>query len=96
MLKWFWDKDFLGQLDLAIILLILLCILFFLARRFVWWRLGALICEKYYNGGECLHSRRQGCGCGWDDPHRHRGELMSYGPLILSRSFVRKKVCEHF
>ena len=95
--NWFWTgRVFFGVLDIAIFIIILLIVLFFIARKHIWWPLGYWIAVKKYNKGRCNEAGKRGCGCGCGDPHRHHNEFKEYGPLTLSRKFVRKHICEHF
>jgi len=72
-------------------------IVFDILKRRIWWQIGYFIARKKYNNGchKFVHYKGKDCSC--FNPHnRHRGSFAYYGPLVLSRWFVRKFICEEF
>lgn len=110
-------RDFFGQFDIYVLLVVLCAIalvvffmtvyvLLFHVLAPTWFRIGYVLCKKKYNGGKCSKAVCKYKCEEWngyvDCDHRyeihriHWESMPSYGPLLLSRKFVRKYVCEGF
>ncbi|MBU1557341.1 hypothetical protein KKC45_00020 [Patescibacteria group bacterium] len=90
--------DIFGVILVVVFSLISSFILFEVLKRVIWWNIGCIIAEKKYNNARHEHIIYQGPGCPCcNNPHNHhKGSFAYYGPLTLSKKFVRVYICKYF
>jgi len=94
---------------LVILVLFIITILFPITQiilEYLWFKIGLVIAKKKYNNGCCgkytikkmVVDTKEGNLI--EKPkrkyHDHKFELANYGLLILSRKFVKRKVCDRY